>query len=191
MNNLEKINQKTALDEIKEPIIGYLGTITSNRVDFDLLEDVAKNHPDNKLVLAGPVLADLKPQIEKLSEYKNVLTLGRIKWDLAPAILDKFAVGIIPHKLNSFIQWTNPTKMFDYLACGLPVVTTNAPGCEIFKDSLYISTDTKDFNEKINLAIAEDSPEKRAERKIIVAAHSWKNRVAVMLAELTKKSNNL
>ena len=74
----------------------------------------------------------------------------------------------------------NPMKLYDYLACGLPVVTTNGAGVEKFKNDIYIAQDSNDFLNLIDRALKEDSDVKHLERQLIVKDHTWEKRADMM-----------
>jgi spore maturation protein CgeB len=74
----------------------------------------------------------------------------------------------------------NPMKLYDYLACGRPVVSTDVPGVEMFKNNAYVAGDQKNFLKSIDKALAEDSPEKQTARRNAVLPHSWDARVKKM-----------
>jgi len=186
-NNETLLARKNVLSEIKQPVIGYMGTI-QERIDLDLLVKIANANPDKVLALCGPVWPSIAAEVkEKLATLTNVILPGRIAFDDAPGWISRFDVGIIPHKIDEFIKSTNPMKMYEYLACGKPVVSTPGAGIEMFKDEIYIANDEREFLEKIDLAFKEDSPEKRANRKKMVGAHSYENRVKQMLELLIEK----
>ena len=106
--------------------------------------------------------------------------LGRIKFEDAPSYVNKFDVAIIPHKLNSLVQTMNPMKMYDYLACGKPVVATGGAGLSMFKEYIHIANDSEKFIEAIDHELKSDSKEKQNNRRSAVRPHSWKARADKM-----------
>ena len=186
-NDSALISKSNALEKISQPIIGYLGTIES-RVDFDLVAAVAKAHPDKVVALCGPVWPIVKKEFkEKLGRLKNVRAFGRIGYDEAPSYLNRFDVAIIPHKITSFVQSMNPMKLYDYLACGKPVVSTRGAGVNMFKDLIYIADTSADFVGLIGQALREDSNAKQSERRAAVKKHSWESRVEEMMRLISNK----
>jgi len=186
-NDPEKINRDNELSEFDKPIIGYLGTI-EDRIDFDLLTKIARAHRGKELVLCGPVWPVVEKELnKKIKDLKNVHLLGRIKFDDAPSYVNKFDVAIIPHKTNAFVNTMNPMKMYDYLACGKPIVATKGAGIEMFKDHIYITNDSDKFVDHIDQALKEDSPEKQTARRNAVREHSWKARADKMTELLFEK----
>lgn len=179
-NDPEKISQENELTKMEKKIIGYLGTI-EDRVDIDLIVEIATKNPDKEIVLCGPVWPSIKKELDKkIGSLENVHTYGRIKFDLAPSYVNQFDVAIIPHKLNKFVNSMNPMKMYDYLACGKPVVSTAGAGTDMFKDHIYIANSNEEFINKINQALEEDSSDKQNARKEAVKKHSWRARADKM-----------
>ncbi|MBI5077269.1 glycosyltransferase [Candidatus Falkowbacteria bacterium] len=186
-NEPEKIEKANPLAKISGPIIGYLGTIEC-RVDFDLIAKIASAHRDKTIALCGPVWPSIKHELkQKLSKYKNIILTGRVKYDDIPSYINRFDVAIIPHKINEFIKSTNPMKMYDYLACGKPIVTTRGAGVDMFADYVYATNDPNKFVKFIDDAINTDSAEKQNQRREIVRSHSWQARVNEMTRFVVEK----
>jgi glycosyltransferase involved in cell wall biosynthesis len=83
--------------------------------------------------------------------------------------------------LNDFIKYTCPMKVYEYLACGIPVVTTDAPGIEQFKDVVSVANDFEKFNIAIQEELNNDSQEKIDNRIKIIKDHTWEKKVDQML----------
>lgn len=189
-NDPQKSEKENELTKIDKPIIGYLGTI-EDRIDLDILSNIARTHKDKELVLCGPVWPVIKHELhKKLGGLNNVRLLGRIKYDDAPSYISRFDVAIIPHKINAFVQSMNPMKMYDYLACGKPTVATPGAGIDLFKGHIYIAKDADDFVKLISKALAEDTPEKQSARKNAVRGHAWSARAEEMTKLLFAKLKN-
>jgi len=186
-NNPALINKTNPLQKINQPIIGYLGTIES-RVDFDLVAAVANVHRDKIVAVCGPIWPIVKKEFkQKLGHLKNVKEFGRIGYHDAPSYINNFDVAIIPHKITNFVQSMNPMKLYDYLACGKPVITTRGAGVDMFKDLIYIADSQSDFVGMIDKALKEDSNAKQAERRTAVKKHSWESRATEMMKAVTAK----
>lgn len=172
------ISQSQANKKIR---IGYIGTIQS-RIDFDLMQKVVSLNPDKEFIFAGPIWKDAP--VEKMSKFKNVIFTGRISYDNIYLYLADFSVAIIPHKQSAFTRSMNPMKMYEYLAAGLPVVSTcSIDGAEKF---LYIADTASDFSLAIARAIGEDSDELKKERRLFACTNSWKSRADEMMEIITK-----
>ena len=183
-NDPEKIAKKNKLLTTDKKIIGYLGTI-EDRLDFDLLEKIADANKDKTLALCGPIWPSVRGRVNKLAKKDNVIITGRVKYNDAPSYINRFDVAIIPHKINDFVKSMNPMKMYDYLACGKPIVSSMVAGASMFEDNIYIAGDAQKFLKMINQAIDEDSPEKQTERRAAIKKHSWDARVKKMTDLIT------
>lgn len=165
------------LKSIPSPIIGYIGVI-QNRLDLELIAYLAERYPSKSFVFIGTVFPEVNRQL--LARYSNVHFLGPKQYDDLPSYVNRFHVCIIPHVINSFTASMNPLKLYEYLACGLPVVTTRVAGTEMFADTVSVAADYEDFSRLIDEALDQDSEGKRLRRKAIVREHTWSKRVQEM-----------
>lgn len=195
--DVEHFQQMTKIPKemkrIPHPIIGYIGII-QNRIDIDLLEYLVQKNPDKSLVLVGPIWPEFlkrirRPAVEirRFKKYKNIYFLGRKSYQDSPNYIHQFDVAIIPHKLDEFIKYTFSLKLLEYLACGKPIVTTPASGVEKFSHLIYIAQNYRDFNEKIQKALAEDRPELVHLRIEAVRENSWQSRIEQMMSLIKTK----
>ena len=184
---------KTIPLEIKKlprPIIGYHGVI-QNRVDLDLLEKIAKQFNQGSLVLIGPTwpnfLAKIRPKSpekKRLAKYNNVHFLGAVAYQKLPSYIAGFDVGIIPHLKTEFTETMNPLKLYEYLACGKPVVATPIAGVEQFSQLIKIASSQDEFCQQIKQSLSLNSPDLIKKRQASVVNYSWKRRVDQMLSYL-------
>lgn len=183
--DLEKFQAIKPVDfKTDKKVIGYVGTI-QERLDFDLIEYLLKEHPEKKFVFIGPVWKGVQDRVDALTHsYENVEFLGRIAYEDVPHYLASMDVTIIPHRIDEFINSTNPMKMYDYLAVGKPIVTTPGAGTDMFSELLEIHEDQKAFSDAITRAIETDSLTLEQKRKEAVSEHSWKQRVQIMMQTL-------
>jgi glycosyltransferase involved in cell wall biosynthesis len=161
---------KQALPDCPSPVIGFFGAISS-WLDFDLLASLASMRPDWSFVLVGPVDTD----VSSLESLANVHLSGRVSYQELPAVAAGFAVALIPFQLNEMTRSVNPLKLMEYLACGLPVVSTPLPEVLKFAGTVYIADSADGFAREIDLALAEDSPEKRQARLEVARQFSWES----------------
>ncbi len=169
------------------PVIGFMGAIAS-WCDLELLDRLATNFPDCNIILLGPLYNVQRKQVPARS---NIHWLGIKDYKDLPAYLQAFDVGIIPFKLSSMIESVNPIKMWEYLAAGLPVVSTAFPEAQKHRDVVLYSENEAEFMENINIALYEDSPEKQALRLELARQNSWKSRarqiISIIENELAQK----
>ena len=110
------------LKGIPSPRIGYIGSVWI-RLDYDLLEYIARSRPDWSLVLVGSDEGSWKiEEARMLNEIPNVHILPYKSREEIPAYLSYFDVGIIPFKVNALTRTMNPQKMYEYLSVDLDPV---------------------------------------------------------------------
>lgn len=163
------------------PIIGFVGSLYE-WVDIDILEYIASIKSNLNLVLIGPY----KNIFCKLNTYKNVYLLGRIPYESLPDYINKFDVCVIPFKVTNETDYINPVKMYEYLATGKPIVSTNLPEVRQYSDVIYIAEDKEDFVKKIELALKENNEELCRRRIQIAKENSWDKRVDDILEIINK-----
>jgi glycosyltransferase involved in cell wall biosynthesis len=158
---------------LPRPIIGFFGGLKEH-IDFLLLEEIARRHPEWSLVLIGSVEAD----VERLRAYPNVHFLGRRANDALPDYCRGFSAGLIPYLSNEFIRHVNPIKLRQYLSAGLPVISTDMVEARRLADLIHIGRDHADFIAKVEQALSEDSPAKRRQRSEAMRGETWEIKVA-------------
>jgi glycosyltransferase involved in cell wall biosynthesis len=106
---------------IPRPRIGYYGVI-DERMDYELLAGVAASRPDWHLVLVGPT-AKIAP--DALPKAPNIHYLGGRSYTQLPEYISGWDVAMLPFARNEATRFISPTKTPEYLAAGLPVVSTS------------------------------------------------------------------
>ncbi|HTM57224.1 MAG TPA: glycosyltransferase [Candidatus Udaeobacter sp.] len=112
------------LAELPRPRIGYFGLL-SHFLDFDALEALRRARQGGTLVLIGPDTPATREPLERLASREGVAWLGPKPYEQAPAYMQSLDLGLIPFRAQDpFVRGINPNKIYQYLASGLPVVTT-------------------------------------------------------------------
>jgi UDP-galactopyranose mutase len=117
-----RIRRQDPADQASIPHLrlGFAGVI-DERMDIELLADLANTRPDWHLVLVGPVVKidpDLLPQLP------NIHYLGAKPYAELPLYMAGWDIALMPFALNESTRYISPTKTPEYLAAGLPVVST-------------------------------------------------------------------
>lgn len=105
---------------IAGPKIGFYGVL-DERFDLNLIRDVAKAKPEWQIILIGPVA---KIDEKSLPVLPNIHYLGQKTYEQLPSYLSGWQAALIPFQLNESTRYISPTKTPEYLAAGLPVVST-------------------------------------------------------------------
>ncbi|MBI5020377.1 MAG: glycosyltransferase [Ignavibacteriales bacterium] len=156
------------IKNIKKPIVGFFGLITT-WVDIELVFKCAKAYPSVSFVLIGRATVD----IGKYSRLENFIYLGEVSYDELPNYARLFDAGIVPFVLNELTIASNPIKILEYLALGLPVISTNLPEARRFGNSILIAEDDNEFISLIDVALRRNSLEEKEERRMIARKYSW------------------
>jgi glycosyltransferase involved in cell wall biosynthesis len=106
--------------DIRAPRIGYFGVI-DERLDLELLAKLAALRPAWQFVMIGPV-AKIDPAT--LPRARNLHWLGQKAYTELPAYLAGWQAGIMPFAINEATRFISPTKTPEFLAAGVPVVSS-------------------------------------------------------------------
>jgi glycosyltransferase involved in cell wall biosynthesis len=176
-----------ALTALPQPVIGYVGAV-NDKLDYSLLRRVATSRPDWSLAMVGPVrlqTAEDKAGYEALRGLPNVHVLGQVALLDVPRYMAACAVCLLPYKINERTRNISSLKMYEYLACGKPVVSTDVPAAHEVGEVVRIAG-----AESFVSAIADmvhDDPEAPARRRHVAAANTWDQRVETISDILQKK----
>ncbi|MEW6734117.1 MAG: glycosyltransferase [Acidobacteriota bacterium] len=165
---------------LPHPIIGFHGLIAS-WIDLELIEQIARIHPDWSIVLLGKIQShDGNRRFDQ--RLKNIYCLGHQDYTALPSFCKAFDVAIIPFVVNELTLNANPLKMREYLAAGLPVVSTNIPEAQALGKLVSIATDRSDFIHQIEVILTQDQVGPRLARSRQMHSESWQTRVAEISA---------
>lgn len=162
------------LAALPRPVIGYVGAV-SDWLDQELVSAAARACPEGSVALVGPVDTD----VSLLKSLPNVHLPGRRDYRDLPAYLKGFDLAMIPFKINELTRGVNPVKLYEYLAAGLPVVSSDLPEVRPFEPLVLVARTPEEFTGAINEALGANSPEKVSARLDEAARHSWQERAQV------------
>lgn len=163
------------------PVFGYTGTIHPDRVDVPLVETMARGLEKGSVVLIGPNL--LKPDDQqRLDALPNVFLPGPLPYADLPDAMRAFDVSITPHRVTPFTESLNPIKLWEYLAAGKPIVSTNVAGFRDYPQFVQIAN-AESFAESVQTALHED-PARAEARRAEARQHSWAARLDAVEAVL-------
>lgn len=169
------------LSRLPGPVIGYFGLIADDWVDLELVAHIAREMPHASIVMLGKIAMD----VSALRQFPNVHLLGRRPYQTLPAYCRGFDVAMIPFPVNEVTLNANPLKLREYLAAGLPVVSTAIPEVEVL-DSCRIAQNKEEFVRHLGAALLEPGPS--AARSDAVRDQSWEARLAEIAGHLSSES---
>ncbi len=165
---------------IAGPKLGFYGVI-DERIDLALIDAIAAARPNWSLVMIGPVV---KIDPAELPRRANIHWLGSRGYGDLPAYLSGWDVALMPFAINAATRFISPTKTPEYLAGGLPVVST--PIVDVIRhygdlDAVAIARDADAFVAACEAALA--LPKQGAWRDAadaVLAGQSWDDTHAAM-----------
>ena len=171
--------------DLPRPVIGYIGGIHQH-LDLELLRVLAREFSSGSIVLVGPFLMEQAG----LPVEPNIHFLNARAHSELPPLVAEFDVGLIPYKRTVYTKTVNPTKLFEYLAMSVPVVSTDLPevislGLPAF--AARTAADHNSFVAAVRSALAEAAPADRARRRALAVKHDWAH-VVERIASLISKS---
>jgi glycosyltransferase involved in cell wall biosynthesis len=161
------------LANIPGPRVGFYGVI-DERVDLELLEQVARKLPKIAFVMIGPVV---KIQPELLPRLKNIHYLGAKSYQDLPAYLKGIDIAMMPFALNKSTQFISPTKTLEFMAANKPIIST--PIYDVRRDysqEVKVVSGVKEFVSAVEDFLAEKNLQRRVREKkqeLVIKKTSW------------------
>jgi glycosyltransferase involved in cell wall biosynthesis len=166
-----------AVAALPAPRIVFIGAIVANKLDLALITELSRLRPGWSFPFVGPVgPGDPSTDVSALHALPNVHLLGHRPYDRLPEVLRGADVAIMPYLTDGEMRSVFPMKTYEYLASGAPVVATPLPAlAEV--DAVVKASTAQELVERIEEALAADSPEARQARSQAAQAYSWESRL--------------
>ncbi|MBE5252529.1 NAD(P)-binding protein [Mixta mediterraneensis] len=117
---LDRSNRHPLQDALPPLRLGYYGVI-DERIDLPLIAALADSHPEWQIVMVGPVV---KIDPASLPQRSNIHWFGQQPYQALPQFLAGWDVCLMPFALNASTRYISPTKVLEYMAAQLPIVST-------------------------------------------------------------------
>lgn len=158
---------------IPHPIVGYLGTVNSTRLDSNLLQALAEQRPQYSFVFTGH--EDEGFRLHPIHTLPNVYFLGKKTVAELPAYLRAYDVCINPQMVNPITDGNYPLKIDEYLAMGKPTVATSTHTMrDIFAAYTHLASNPEEWLCGIDKALSEAGFKELEQARVAFArTHSW------------------
>ena len=162
---------------LKGPVLGYVGSL-EHWVD---LESVISALPkiDATLLVVGPGLFTdygdkIKRMAEELGVIDRIVFTGAVKYQDLSRYISAMDIGLNPLKMMKKNEYAAGGKVFNYLSCGRPVLSSRMVSLErLLGDEIYYYDDVESFVEQVKLMLNSDTGEYA--RRSIAEKYDWKN----------------
>jgi glycosyltransferase involved in cell wall biosynthesis len=165
----------------------YQGYI-SQKIDFALLLDLTELLPDVSFLFAGATSFDFTGgekclcQWQRLLRRPNVHYVGKLPAEELPALVQACGIGLIPFIREDWIVKSGfPLKTFEYLAAGLPVVSTSLDNLVGFHDVIRFASTAAEFADHIRAALACNGPVETERRRVAAYRQDYDHKFADVL----------
>ncbi|KQQ40064.1 glycosyl transferase [Duganella sp. Leaf126] len=171
--SLDRSDVHPLQQHIGRPRLGFYGVI-DERFDTGLIAAMADAHPAWQIVLVGPVV---KIDAAELPVRSNIHYLGQHSYQALPQFLAGWDVCLLPFALNESTRFISPTKVLEYMAASLPVVSTAITDVEQpYGHIVAIGHDHAEFIAHCEKALGQTTAQTAAmaqQMRTIIAATSW------------------
>lgn len=172
-----------SLSGLSSPILGRVGDINS-RIELEPLLRAAHTHPEWNFLLMGRVTPAVR---SKLRRYPNIVLIGPVNPVELPDYLYACDVLFDLFRTDSKGSDIIPSRMYEYLASGKPIVTMiDAEQVEPFPDVVYTSYDSATFVRRCSRALEEESSLAAPRRQAYAQGASWAIRAKAVMEILDR-----
>jgi glycosyltransferase involved in cell wall biosynthesis len=165
------------IDKLPRPRLGFVGHV-HYWLDLKLIRFLALKRPAWSFVFVGPVapLADMAA----VKGIPNVHFLGRQPRERVPAFVKAMDCCLNPYVTGTLAEHCSPLKLYEYIAAGKPIVSTDMPEARKFPDCVRVAGSYEEFLEQCDSAIQSlpESSQTIEHRMNIASEHSWDKRFA-------------
>ncbi len=154
------------------PRVGYFGVI-DERMNLGLVDELARTRPQWQFIMLGPVV---KIDPANLPRRQNIHWIGSKAYSELPAYLSGWDAGFMPFALNDATRYISPTKTPEFLAAGVPVVSTSIADVidPYGKNGLVgIADEAEEFASALEVQMSRNKPERLAAVDAFLSSQSW------------------
>lgn len=128
------------------PIIGFVGAISAYKINFRLISKLAQSRPGYHFLFIGKIgEGDHLTDVSCLSGFSNIHFIGPKPYDELPLYLHFTDIALLPCLINDYTTHMFPMKFFEYVAAGVPIVSTNLPSLHEVSHYAHLCVDEDEF----------------------------------------------
>ena len=170
--------------------IVYAGTF-ANWLDYKLIDQICKKFPLSKIYLVGKLARNISFKVihDLCKKNENCIIINPMERIDLHTFLLSCSIAIIPYKSHLLhIKNCSPSKIMDYLGCGLPIISSDIPYCRSH-EYVNVAESSKNFLNKIEDAF-NISNEERRRFTYYALNNTWNKKIRKLLHDIeTKKLN--
>jgi len=182
----KKTSSPKDIERIPGKKVGFYGVI-DERIDLNLLQELAVLNPDISFIMIGPVV---KIAVNSLPNQKNIFYLGGKSYDQLPQYLKEFDIAMMPFALNNSTKFISPTKTLEFMAAKKPIISTPITDvAKIYPQEVTIAENSLEFSKAIRAYLAESVAAKKTRehrQTIVIDQTSWDATAKEMESIMTK-----
>jgi glycosyltransferase involved in cell wall biosynthesis len=137
----QHLAEPSELAAVPRPRLLFVGALSEYKVDYSLMEAVARHRPELQWILIGPT-GEGQPDSRKPPVSPNIHIFGSRAYGRLPYFMAHCDAAVLPAARNAYTDAMFPMKFFEYLAAGLPLVSTRLPALQEF-EHLYFPADSE------------------------------------------------
>lgn len=144
------------------PVIIYTGNLGSAQDLESCIRAMAHLPGDAvlRLVGSGDLGSELRELTDELDLHERVEFAGVVPREEVPDLLNEATIGVAPLKDTANLAYAMPTKVYEYMACGLPTVVTGSGAVRQFVDEsgggVWAENDGERIAERLDALLTDD-----------------------------------
>jgi glycosyltransferase involved in cell wall biosynthesis len=136
--------------------IGFTGMLTAEKIDFDLLHAIFLRFPEYQFIFAGST--NRSSLLLRLRSYANFHYIPNVSSETQASILRQLDLAIVPELHDGHSRGSDGNRILEYLACGIPVLTTNVPKGRDLGDAVYGAGSVWEFSYQLERLVTNQKP---------------------------------
>lgn len=171
------------MQNITKPVIGYVGALSTSRLDLTLLENIVSKQSAWSFVFVGPEDEGFKSS--KLHQLPNAHFLGAKSPQSLASYINSFDVCMNPQYVNPITIGNYPRKIDEYLALGKPTIATKTESMLDFEKYVLLANDEESYINGIRHLLETDNDGLQKSRRAFALSHTWERSVELILQAFT------